>query len=360
VLGSAVLWNVGNVGAVAGRLGDVYGVSLGAVGLLTTTMFLTHLAAQLPAGLAADRIGARTVALFAAAIILGGNILLLVDDAYGLALGGRAVVGIGTGAAFVASLDLVRAGGGGPLAQGLFGGITTAAGGVTLMTLPALETVAGWRAAYWTAAAFIGIAVAPILASRATHAVASARGGLLADAQLVPLAVVHAATFGLNVIAAAWVVTLLQHQGASTSLAGVTGGTVLLFGIVSRPLGGPIVARGLHRTVTSASLVALALAGALMATGISPWLSAIGAMLIGVAAGLPWVGLYHSAQRLRPDGPAAATAFVNATASLAIVVGTPLVGVTFDELPGDGALGFAALGGFALAALVVWQRARPA
>jgi predicted MFS family arabinose efflux permease len=95
-----------------------------------------------------------------------------------------------------------------------------------------------------------------------------------------------------------------------------------------------------------------------MAAGISPWLSAAGAVLIGIAAGLPWVGLHHTAQRLRPDGPAAAIAFVNVTASLAIVVGTQLVGVTFDDLPGDGAIGFAALGGLALAALVVWQRSR--
>jgi predicted MFS family arabinose efflux permease len=352
------MWNVANVGAVAGRLGDVYGVSLGAIGLLTTAMFLTHLVVQLPAGLVADRIGSRTVALFATAVILAGNTLLLLDDAFWLALVARAVVGVGTGAAFVSGLDLVRAGGGGPLAQGLFGGITTAAGGVTLMTLPALETVAGWRAAYWTAAALIAVAAIPILVSGVRGGTGKAHGGLLADTRLVPLAVVHAATFGLNVIAAAWVVTLLEHQGAGASLAGVAGGTILLLGVVSRPLGGPIVARGMHGRVTVGSLVALAFAGAIMAAGISPWLSTAGAVLIGVAAGLPWVGLYHTAQRLRPDGPAAAIAFVNVTASLVIVVGTPLVGVTFDDLPGDGAIGFGALGGLALAALAVWQRAR--
>jgi hypothetical protein len=226
------------------------------------------------------------------------------------------------------------------------------------MILPALETVAGWRAAYWTAAGLIAVAAVPILVSGVKGGTGKAHGGLLADTRLVPLAVVHAATFGLNVIAAAWVVTLLERQGASASVAGVAGGTILLLGVVSRPLGGPIVARGLHGRTTAGSLVVLGLAGAIMAAGISPWLSTVGAALIGVAAGLPWVGLYHTAQRLRPDGPAAAIAFVNVTASLVIVVGTPLVGITFDDLPGDGAIGFAALGGLALAALAVWQRAR--
>ena len=55
--GGLLTWNVSNVGAVADPLADAYGVSLAVVGLLTTALFVTHLAAQLPAGIWSDRFG---------------------------------------------------------------------------------------------------------------------------------------------------------------------------------------------------------------------------------------------------------------------------------------------------------------
>jgi len=99
-------------------------VSVAAVGLLTTALFVTHLAVQLPAGRGADRFGSQSVALLAVAAGVLGNALLLLDAGFELALVGRAIVGIGSGAAFVAGLDLVRAGGGGAALQGLYGGAT--------------------------------------------------------------------------------------------------------------------------------------------------------------------------------------------------------------------------------------------
>lgn len=75
-----------NVGAVADPLADAYGVSLAAVGLLTTALFVSHLAVQLPAGRGADRFGPRIVALVAIAATVAGNGLLLADDSFPLAL----------------------------------------------------------------------------------------------------------------------------------------------------------------------------------------------------------------------------------------------------------------------------------
>ena len=48
VVGCFLTWNVTNVGAVADPLSGTYGVSLAAIGLLTTALFVTHLPAQLP------------------------------------------------------------------------------------------------------------------------------------------------------------------------------------------------------------------------------------------------------------------------------------------------------------------------
>ena len=59
---------------------------------------------------------------------------------------------------------------------------------------------------------------------------------------------------------------------------------------------------------------------------------------------MPFASAFAGAQRLRPDAPGAAVALVNLAATLVILVGTPLVGLTFS-LPGDGRVGFAIAAG---------------
>ena len=85
-VGGCLTWNVTNVGAVADPLAEHYGVSLAAIGLLTTALFVTHLAVQLPAGRGADRFGSQRVALVAIVAAVAGNAVLLVDGGFELAL----------------------------------------------------------------------------------------------------------------------------------------------------------------------------------------------------------------------------------------------------------------------------------
>jgi hypothetical protein len=62
--------------------------------------------------------------------------------------------------------------------------------------------------------------------------------------------------------------------------------------------------------------------------------------------------------RARPEAPAVAVGLVNMTAAVAILVVTPLVGLTFS-LPGDGRVGFLAVGAlWALAAVSVRRNGR--
>jgi MFS family permease len=352
-VGGLLTWNVSNVGAVADPLAGAYGASLAAVGLLTTALFVTHLAVQLPAGVSADRLGARTVALAACAAAVLGNVVLLASDDYAIGLLGRLVVGIGSGAGFVAGLDLVRAGGGGPLLHGVYGGSTMAGGGLALMILPRLTEETSWRAPYWTAAALAVLAAAPVLVTGALPRVGHAGEGVLRDRRLLPLGVLQAATFGLAVVAGNWVVTLLERHGTSSTLAGLAGGLVLLAGIVTRPWGGLLARRsgtGRRRAV-AASLVAMAGGAGLLAAGGPLAFSAVGALAVGLAAGVPFAMIFDAAQRLRPDAPGAAVALVNACAVLTILVGTPLAGLAFD-LPGDGRLAFAAIGALCATALL--------
>ncbi len=312
---------------------------------------------QLPAGRGADRFGSQGIALGAIAAAVLGNCLLLMDGGFELALVGRAIVGIGSGAAFVAGLDLVRAAGGGAAAQGLYGGATMAGGGLALMVVPALTEATSWRAAYWSAALLALLAAIPAVLAGGLPRVGHAGAWLLRDRELLPIGALQAATFGLAVIAGNWVVPLLERTGASPSVAGVAGGLILFVGIATRPLGGVLAGRVPGRPLVAIALVGTSLGAALLALGGPLALSALGALVLGLTAGLPFAVIFAAAQRTRPDAPGAAIALVNACAVLTILVGTPLAGLAFEG-GGDGQLAFAAIAALAAAALLALRSAR--
>jgi cyanate permease len=347
VLGAGVTWNISNVGAVADPLRAAYGTSLAAIGLLTTALFLTHLLVQVPGGRLIDRVGARRIGLASLAVVAAGNGIALATASLPLGLAGRALMGLGTGAGFVAGVDLVRRGGGGPFWQGAYGGATMAGGGLALMIVPQLEGPLGWRAPFWSGLALAGACVLPVLAAKTTarsrHE--GIRSGVLRDRRLWPLGAIQAATFGLSVVAGNWVVTLLEHEGHGRSAAGLVGGLVLFAGIVTRPLGGWVVR---HRPGLAWPLVGLSVvvgaAGVLLLSAAPPlWLAAVASGQVGLAAGFPFATVFDATYRLRSDSPAAAVGFVNGCAVLAIVICTPLAGLAFS-LPGDGRLAFVAIG----------------
>jgi MFS family permease len=350
-----VTWNISNVGAVADPLAEAYGTSLAVVGLFTTALFVTHLLAQLPAGRGADRLGARNVGLLALAAVIAGNCLCLLGPEPWLALIGRMVVGIGSGAGFVAGADYARAASPSPLLQGLYGGSTMAGGGLAIAIVPQLD---GWRSPYWSALAIATAVGVLLVLAPADHRGPAARAAVLTDRRLLPLAIVHAATFGLSVVAAAWVVTLLTRHDHSEGASAVFGAALLLGGILTRPLGGLALRWRPSRTrrnvvvallVGGTSVAALALPLPLAVLGV--W-----ALVAGLAAGVPFAPGFTAAQRLRPDAPGAAIGFVNGVAVLTILVGVPLAGLAFS-LPGDGRLAFAAIGALWAAAALAARRA---
>jgi MFS family permease len=343
------------VGAVADPLADAYGVSLPAIGLLTTALFVTHLLVQLPSGRSADRYGARAVALASIAAVLLGNGVLLVDDAFGLALVGRAIVGLGSGAGFVAGLDLVRAGGGGPVLHGVYGASTMSGGGLALMLVPPLTDAGGWTAPYWSAALLAVVALVPTLAATSLPRVAHGREAVLGDRTLLPLGVIQAASFGLAVIAGNWAVPLLERRDVSSAAAGLAAGLILFGGVGTRPLGGTVADRRLRQAV-AVSLVAVAVGSVVLAADLPYAFAFLGSLVLGLGAGLPFAIVFAAAQHRRPDAPASAVAFVNAAAILTILIGTPLAGLAF-ELPGDGAAAFAVIAVLALAALLAVRSA---
>jgi nitrate/nitrite transporter NarK len=175
------------------------------------------------------------------------------------------------------------------------------------------------------------------------------------DRRLYRLAVLYAASYGLGVVLANWVVELLQRHGEmSDGAAAAVGALTLLLVVVSRPLGGWILLAHPRRArpMVAASIVA-GVAGTLALVAAEPvWLAVLGALVVGLGAGIPFSPAFTGAAVTRPDAPAAAVGFVNTAANLVVLVGTPLLGLSFS-LWGEGRLGFAALAALWLAALAL-------
>jgi MFS family permease len=366
IVGFAVGSNVANIGAVATSLANAYGVSLTVVGLYTTALFVTHTAIQIPAGQAIDRLGARRLAFAALFTITSGSGLATIASDPALALFARGLTGLGTGIGFIAGSEYVRAAGGSPFAQGMFGGFGVAGGGFALAVVPQLERAFGWRAPFLLSIALAAIALAALLASplpaaaaRALSATRATALQVIGDHRLYRIAAMHTAAFGISVVAGNWVVTLLERHGYSTGLASALGALTLGVSVLSRPLGGWIMRHHLDRIrfASGASLAAGAVAlGGLAAAG-PVALAVVSAVTVGMAAGIPFAPAFAGAARTRPDAPGAAVGMINMCGSILIVAATPLVGLTFS-LPGAGRLGFLALAVLWAAALLVLPSSR--
>jgi MFS family permease len=345
-LAASAGWSLANVGAVADRTAHAYGVGLAVVGLFTTALVLTHAAMQLPAGRLCDRFGARVVGAAGLVVIALASLAGLAAHETWLAILVRLVTGVGLGAAFVGGADYTRATIGTPIAQGLYGAVSMAAAGIALAIVPLWP---GWRAPFATAAlvAAGGLAVVAF-APRDDRRVVGARASVF-DRRLLPLGVMHAASFGLSVVLGNWVATLLEREGNQSShVAGVVAGLVLFLGVVSRPLGGRLVS---HPAVIRASYLVSAAGIVLLAVTRPLPVAVLGAALVGLSAGVPFAAAFAGAQALRPDAPASAVALVNLCATIVILAGTPLLGLTFS-LPGGGRVGFVVAALFCVAATV--------
>ena len=336
-VGFSAGWNIADTGAVAEDLADAYATSLGVIGLFTAVLFLVHLVMQLPAGRLSDRFGPARVCAAGLAVMAAGNAIASLAAEPALAIGARALLGVGTALGFIGGSDFVRASRGSPFAQGLYGGLATAGGGVALAVVPVLEPTLGWRTPYVTAVAVAALAAAMLAAAPHPEHVQRRSGDraplrvLVRDRALLRLAAVFAASFGLSVVIANWVVTLLERESAlSSEAAGLIGSLTLVLGVVSRPLGGWILDR--HPARVRAAIVSAALlgaAGTLALTAGSPALAVVGALVVGLVAGISFAPAFTGAAALHPGSPATAIGFVNGAGALTILVGTALAGLAF-------------------------------
>jgi MFS family permease len=329
-------FNVANVTAIAPQAAHAYDVRLWIIGLFTTALFVTHAAMQVPAGRLSDRYGSRLVGGLGLLLVAAMSALALSwrDAWFAIAL--RLIAGIGTACAFVCGSEYMRATSGTAVAQGVFGAASMVGGGLALALVPQWGT---WQAPFATAAVVAGVGVLFVWLAPTTSVPRVSRSfPSVRDKRLLPLGAMHAASFGLSVVAANWADTLLERAGGESShVAGVVAGLILFLGVVTRPFGGRVYGSA------SALRLSLVLGGvgvALLCVAKPLPVAVLATAIAGLAAGIPFASAFAGAARLRPDAPGAAVGLVNMVAAVTILIGTPLLGLTFS-LPGDGRIGFA-------------------
>lgn len=330
-------------------------------GLLSTAFFVTLAVACVPAGMLCDRLGptgvgtAGLVAVFASNLALGyardfPDLLLI-----------KVVGGLGCGLAFVAGMRyaaLVVPPARVPRALGLYGGFVQLGGGTSLYLIPLLASHVGWRRAFVISSVLIALATAGwlALAPRVRPTLAAAPlTEAVRSAKVWTLGLVHTATFGLAVLIGIWVTTFLVHDfGLSLVSAGAAGSAILALGVLSRPLGGLVVDRGLlgARAVMRLTVLSGALGLAALAWPGRPLLVAAAAIVaLGVAFNAPYAAVMHTTGAVLPRAPGAAVGLVSGVGVLGISIGAPAVGALFAATGGF-SLPFGVLAAFSL--LVLW------
>jgi nitrate/nitrite transporter NarK len=355
--GFAFAANYTNHAPMAPVLRGEFGFDHTGAGLLTTSIFLTHGLMQVPGGRLADRFGAARVLAVALGWVVMANVAIAFAGAYWQLLLWKAVAGIGTGACFTAGArytvgmfqgrDL-------QVAQGFYGGATVLGSGFVIFAVPQLLGTFGWRGA------FLGCALAAaavwvwwMAAAPKPQQKAAAAGSLremAGSGQLWLLGLIQMASFGLVIVVGTWITTLLRTAfQMPLKTAGLMGSTVLLLGIVSRPLGGWLAHHLGIRTVIRGALLLNAVACGALAWGQSIWLSLAAVVTLGMACGLPYAGVFNRAAALLPGRAGAAMGLVNMIGIVMILAGAPAVGWLADWT-GQFRTSFLALGAFALVA----------
>jgi nitrate/nitrite transporter NarK len=354
-VGFAFSANYTNHAPMVPTLRAEFGFDNTSAGFLTTSIFLTHALMQLPGGRLADRLGPARVMIFALGWVTLANFAIAFAGAYWQLLFWKAFAGIGTGVCFTAGARYIVGLFEGPdlhVAQGLYGGSVMLGSGFVIFAVPRLQTGFGWRGG------FIGSSIVAAIvwvfwiagAPRPQHRIPAAGsfGEMIRNRELWLLGLIQMASFGLMIVVAAWITTLLKISfQMPLKTAGLMGSAVLLLGIVSRPLGGWLVHRMRIRTLVRGALLLNAVACGALAWGQWTGLTLAAILALGFGCGLPYAGVFNRAAKLFPGRAGAAMGLVNMIGIVMILAGAPAVGYLADWT-GQFRTSFLALGAFSL------------
>src|SRR6266700_5656775 len=124
-------------------------INNGQAGLRSTLLFLGLAVMYIPAGVLADRYGQRPVLIGSSIILVLGGLLLPLFPNIVWVLACRFIVGLGSGAAFVAGAGVAASlGRHSSLGQGLYGGSVQIGSAMGLLVTPYLLSLFGWRGSF--------------------------------------------------------------------------------------------------------------------------------------------------------------------------------------------------------------------
>jgi MFS family permease len=339
VVGFAFSANYTNHAPLAGTLMRQFGFNQTLAGLLTTGIFFTHAAMQLPGGHMVDRLGAPRVLTFALAWVAAGNFAIAFSGSYWQLLAWKVFVGLGTGTCVMAGARYIHDALATPrlsFGQGLYGGSILLGSGFVIFAVPRISSWLGWRGAFLASTAVAaGAWILWVLAAPPAPRGERAQGrfrDMLRTRQLWLLGLMQMASFGLAIVVGTWITALLSNDFRMPGArAGLAGSFVLLLGIGMRPLGGALKRRVGIRALLAASFFMNAVGCfALASGGHSLSLAVVAVGLIGTGCGLPYAALFTRAGALVPGRAGAAMGLINMLGIIMILVGAPLAGRLAD------------------------------
>ncbi len=332
--------NYTNYGPLIPALRSELHISNGQVGLFSTLLFLGLAITYIPGGILADRYGSRPVLLVSSILFVLGELLLPLFPNLTWMLICRAILGFGSGAAFVAgarmaaSLERHSA-----LGQGLYGGSVQVGSGTGLLITPLLLAWFGWRGAFlvWGLLGISSIIVWLFVhdAQELHQATGVDVGAGLRSPTIWSLGLSHMGTFGLGNAIAAWIAIYLVHQyGLTLGLAATLGSVALLTGVFFRPLGGILIGRGIIGAIPLLRIGTLFgfLGVLLLAIPLSftPFVIA-GMGLIAIGATIPYTSVFNEAAHLRGVSKGIGQALVSVISIPTVILGPPLIGFLFQQ-----------------------------
>jgi NNP family nitrate/nitrite transporter-like MFS transporter len=359
-LGFVFSANYTNHGPLVPTLVKQLEITFAMAGFLTTAIFLTHGALQIPGGALADKFGAKKLVNFALLIITVGNFFIGISNSYYQILALKFIIGIGTGICFIAGARYVTTfflGKEIQRAQGVYGGSILLGSGFVIYVIPQLLPLVGWHNIFMITGGMAGLLLilwfffAPATPRSDTTPVIN-WSSVIASRNIWLLSLAQLATFGEIIACGVWVNTLLiKAIHLHPKLAGIIGSIVLLLGIISRPLGGYILD---HKIMTTKRLLATSCAGLAFGfvwIGLSSHLvmAVLAIIFTGIMAGLPFAGIFNAARDNCPANPGVAMGFVNTWGAIGVMIFPPIIGRLVD-VTGTFISGFFVLGAAAIIA----------
>jgi nitrate/nitrite transporter NarK len=332
--------NYTNYGPLIPSLHSELHISNGEAGLFSTLLFLGLAVAYIPGGILADRYGSRPILLGSSILFVFGELLLPLFPNLIWMLACRAILGFGSGAAFVAGARVAASlGKHSSLGQGLYGGSVQVGSGIGLLVTPLLLAWFGWRGAFfvWGLAGILSILVWLFVneTQEPREATRADVGTGLRSPSIWTLGLSHMGTFGLGNAIAAWIAIYLVHQyGLTLGLAATLGSVALLTGMFFRPLGGILIGRGIIGAIPLLRLGTVFgfLGVFLLALPLSfaPLLIA-GMGLIAIGATIPYTSVFNEAAHLQGVSKGIGQALVSVISIPTVLLGPPLIGFLFQQ-----------------------------